>query len=256
METAIQLFNSPMFGEIRVVEVNDEAYFVGRDVALALGYHDVVSAISQHIDIEDKVKHPIPDRQGFMQNTTLINESGVYSLVFGSKLASAREFKRWVTSEVLPAIRRHGMYATAPTVENMLNDPDTMIQTLLALKSERNKRIEAEQKIEDQAPKVLFADAVTASSDVCLMAELAKIITQNGFEIGQNRLFMWMRENGYLCRRGDYYNQPTQKAIEMGLFKVTKTVISKPNGTVLTNPTTKVTGKGVQYFVNKFLNHK
>lgn len=183
---------------------------------------------------------------------TFVNESGLYSLIFGSKLDSAKAFKKWVTSEVLPTIRKHGVYATPQTIDNLLADPDNAIKVFQALKEERQLRQIAEAKIEADAPKVLFAEAVTGSKSTCLIGELAKLITQNGYKIGQNRLFEWMRENGYLGKRGEYYNIPNQQYMEMGLFDVKKTVHDE-NGVLVTKTTTKVTGKGQQYFINKFL---
>lgn len=248
METAIQIFKNNQFGEVRVItNENNEPYFVGRDIAIALGYSDPVSAISQHVDYEDKAKHPIHDNQGIIQKTTVITESGVYSLVFGSKLESARQFKKWVTSEVLPSIRKSGGYIASKADDS----PETIMARAVLLAKETIDKMT--NQLKEQAPKVLFANAVETSNRSVLVAELAKIIKQNGYEIGQNRLFEWLRKNGYLCSKGDYYNQPTQKAIELGLFELKKTSISKPDGSVLVTTTTKVTGKGQVYFVNKFL---
>ena len=180
---------------------------------------------------------------------TVINESGLYALVLSSKLPGAKQFKRWVPSEVLPAIRRHGMYADAPTVEKMLDGPDTMIRTLQAL-----KRRALEQQTAADRPKVLFADAVSASHSSILVGELAKLLRQNGVDIGQNRLFAWLRDNGYLIRRsGTDYNMPTQRAMDMGLFSIKETAITRSDGSITISKTVKVTGKGQQYFVEKFL---
>jgi anti-repressor protein len=261
MNTDIQIFRNEMFGEVRVAEINGEPYFVGRDVAAALGYEKPYNAITQHVDLQDTLKQGIPDSQGFMQETIIINESGLYSLIFGSKLGTAKEFKRWVTSDVLPSVRKHGGYLTPQKIEEALLNPDTIIQLATSLKEERQKRLDAESTINEQqkviaaqAPKALFADAVATSDRSVLVSELAKIIKQNGIDIGQNRLFIWLREHGYLCSKGEYYNQPTQKAMELGLFEIKKVAINKPDGTVLTTTTTKVSGKGQIYFVNKFLN--
>jgi len=165
-----------------------------------------------------------------------------------------KSFRKWVTSEVLPSIRKHGAYMTNTTLEKALTSPDFLIQLATNLKEEQQKRIEAEQKIRSDAPKVLFADAVSTSRRSCLIAELAKILQQNGIKIGQNRLFEWLRKNGYLCQKGQYYNQPSQKSMELGLFEIKQTTINKPDGSVLVSTTTKVTGKGQIYFVDKFLN--
>lgn len=185
----------------------------------------------------------------------------MYDAILRSDAEKAKPFRKWVTSEVLPAIRKHGAYATPQTIENMLADPDNAIKLLTALKEERQQRLLAEKKAELEAeinkanaPKVLFADAVAGSQSSCLIGELAKIITQNGYKIGQNRLFEWLRENGYLGTKGEYYNVPNQRYQEMGLFTVKKGVRSGNDGVMHTTLTTKVTGKGQQYFINKFLN--
>jgi anti-repressor protein len=262
------LFKNENFNDIRVFEIEGNHYFVGRDIATALGYEKPHNAISQHVDIQDTLKQGIPDSQGFIQDTTLVNESGMFALIFGSKLDRAKVFKRWVTSEVLPSIRRTGGYITDKkdeTPEELMARVVIMANETLArrqirisqLEEENSKQavqIESQKKqIEIQAPKALFADAVATSERSVLVSELAKIITQNGIEIGQNRMFEWLRKNGYLLKKGDYYNQPSQKAMESGLFELKKTTIVKPNGDVITSTTPKITGYGQIYFVNKFL---
>ena len=181
---------------------------------------------------------------------TIINESGLYSLVIGSKLPSAKKFKRWVTSEVLPSIRKHGMYAE----EELLDNPDLLIKVAQALKEEREKNKKLSEENKRMKPKEIFADAVSVSSTSILIGELAKIIKQNGVNIGQNRLFIWMRENGYLIsRKGTDYNMPMQKSMDMGLFEIKERTINNPDGSVRITKTVLVTGKGQQYFINKFL---
>lgn len=256
---SMQIFLNPTLGEIRTTQINNTPYFVGRDVATVLGYSKPENALSQHVDPDDTLKQGIIDKLGREQETTLINESGLYALVFGSKLPSAKEFKKWVTSEVLPAIRNHGMYATS----ELLDNPDLLIKIATELKNERAERERISKvneslnaTIQHQAPRVLFARAVETSQRSILIGELAKILKQNGIEIGQNRLFTELRNTGYLCRKGDYYNTPTQQAMELGLFEIKKTSITKPDGTTLVTTTTKVTGKGQIYFVNKFLKSK
>ena len=245
----LQIFSNEEFGEIRTVQLNNETYFVGKDIATALGYERATKAIQDHVDAEDKDEIPIQDSIGRMQNTPIITESGVYALIFGSKLESAKRFKRWVTSEVLPSIRKHGMYA----VDDLLNNPDVAIKAFTALKEEREKNKILQAENQRMRPKEIFADAVAASSDAILIGELAKIIKQNGKEIGQNRLFAWMRENGYLIRRsGQDYNMPTQKSMEMKLFRIKERTVNNPDGTVRITKTVLVTGKGQQYFINKF----
>lgn len=249
----LQIFSSEEFGKVRVMERNGEPWLVGKDVAEALGYADTRKALSAHVDEDDRANCPVTDGLGREQQTTIINESGVYSLVFGSKLPSAKEFKRWVTSEVLPAIRKHGGYLTPNKIEEVLTDPDTIIRLATNLKEERAARMQAEMKLEEAQPKVLFADAVSASKTSILIGDLAKLLKQNGHEIGQKRLFQWLRENGYLIKRqGADYNSPTQWAMEKELFEIKETTVSHADGHILITKTTKVTGKGQVYFVNLF----
>lgn len=248
----LQIFDSPDFGQIRTIQQNGEPWFVGKDVADILGYQNGSRDVNRHVD-ED-------DRQNYQNGTfesnrglTIINESGLYSLILSSKMPKAKEFKRWVTSEVIPAIRKHGGYLTADKIEQALTDPDTIIKLATTLKEERAARQQAEASLQAAKPKVLFADAVSASDSTILIGDLAKILKQNGHPIGQKRLFNWMREQGYLIKRaGADYNSPTQRAMEMGLFKIKETAISHSDGHVSVSKTTKVTGKGQQYFINKF----
>ena len=257
----LELFKNNNFGEVRVVKIDEKTYFIGNDIAKALGYTYPKDAVTRHC--RGAILHRLPDNQGFIQDTKIIPEGDVYRLIANSQLPTAEKFEQWVFDEVLPSIRKHGMYATPDTVEKILSDPDAAIKILEAIKEERQKRIIAEntvteqQKvIETQTPKALFADAVAASERSVLISELAKILKQNGVEIGQNRLFEWMRKNGYLCNKGDYYNQPTQRAMEMKLFELKKSSVIKPDGSILTTTTTKVTGRGQIYFINKFLTKK
>ncbi|HEN0425030.1 phage antirepressor KilAC domain-containing protein [Streptococcus agalactiae] len=250
--------------EVRTVTIDNEPYFVGKDVAEILGYTNSKDALKNHVDSDDKqilqrsqnATLEIPNR-----GLTIINESGVYNLIFAAAKQSAnpeikekaQKFKRWVTSEVLPTIRKHGMYAT----DELLDNPDFAIATLQKLKEEREAKKLLEAQIEADRPKVLFADAVSASKSSCLIGELAKILKQNGIDIGQNKLFQWLRANGYLIsRRGESWNQPTQKSMQLGLFELKKTAINHSDGHTTTNVTPKVTGKGQQYFINKFLNQE
>lgn len=235
---------------VRTVTVNDTPYFVGKDVAEILGYAKARNALSTHVDSEDALKWGVMDELGRKQETTIINESGLYSLILSSRLPQAKEFKRWVTSEVLPTIRKNGLFAT----DELLDNPDFAIATLQRLKEEREAKKLLEAQIEADRPKVLFADAVSASKSSCLIGELAKILKQNGIDIGQNKLFQWLRSNGYLIsRRGESWNQPTQKSMQLGLFELKKTNINHADGHTTVNTTPKVTGKGQQYFINKFL---
>lgn len=252
----LKVFENPEFGKIRMVELDREPWFVGKDVAQALGYERATKAIQDHVDAEDRDEVPIQDSIGRMQKTPVINESGLYSLVLSSKLPGARKFKRWVTAEVLPSIRRHGIYATDQVLEEIIADPDTGIRLLQQLKEERRKVRELETKAEEDRPKVLFADSVSASTTAILVGDLAKLLRQNGFSIGQNRLFELLRKEGFLIKDGARKNMPTQRAMEMGLFRVKERAISNPDGTVRTTLTTLVTGKGQQFFVNRYLDGK
>lgn len=238
----IQIFNSEEFGQIRAIEFNDEPYFVGRDVALTLGYSNPVDAISKHVDEEDKGIAKC-DTLGGIQNLTVINESGVYSLIFSSRLPNAKKFKRWVTSEVLPSIRKTGGYHLPQTYSEALRE--------LAEQAEKNERLRIEN--ERMRPKEIFADAVATSKTSILIGELAKLITQNGYEIGQTRMFKYLREHGYLIKDGSSKNMPMQRYVQQGLFEIKESNVQNPDGSVRITKTTKVTGKGQQYFINKFL---
>ncbi|HEP6124813.1 TPA: phage antirepressor KilAC domain-containing protein [Streptococcus pyogenes] len=239
--------------EVRTVTIDDEPYFVGKDVAEILGYAKARNAIASHVDDEDKKDAPIQGTLGGTQTMTIINESGLYSLILSSKLPQAKEFKRWVTSEVLPTIRKHGMYAT----DELLDNPDFAIATLQKLKEEREAKKLLEAQIQADRPKVLFADAVSASHTSILVGELAKLLKQNGVNIGATRLFTWLRKHGYLIKRnGRDWNMPTQKSVELGLIRVKETSITHSDGHITVSKTPLVTGKGQPYFINKFLNQE
>ncbi|EEH66410.1 phage antirepressor protein [Actinomyces urogenitalis DSM 15434] len=229
-----------------------EPWFVANDVCEALGLSNPRSSLAL-LDEDEKGVHSM-DTPGGTQNLAIVSEAGLYSLILRSRKPEAKAFKRWVTHEVLPAIRRHGVYATPDTVEAMLQDPDTMIATLTALKTEREARQALQAQAEADRPKVIFADAVAASHSTILIGDLAKLLRQNGVEIGANRLFEWMRRNGFLiARKGTDRNMPTQRAQEMGLFWVKETAITHSDGHVTVSRTPKVTGKGQEYFVSRFL---
>ncbi len=255
MSSELTIFENAEFGSIRTVEIDSTPYFVGKDVAEVLGYSNPQKAIRDHVDDEDKGVNEM-DTPGGKQNIAVINESGLYSLILSSKLPKAKEFKHWVTSEVLPTIRRHGMYAT----EELLANPDFAIKVFNELKAEREKRqaLETEVKvkehqIEQDKPKVVFADAVSTAKTSILIGDLAKLIKQNGVDMGQKRLFEWMRTNGYLIKSGSSKNMPIQRYMEQGLFEVKESVVANPDGSSRVTRTTKVTGKGQQYFINFFL---
>lgn len=239
----LQLFNNPEFGAVRAVEVDGEPWFVGKDVAQALGYSNPRKALADHVDAEDKGVTKC-DTPGGEQDITTINESGLYSLVLSSKLPGAKKFKRWVTAEVLPTIRKTGGYRL----------PKDYPSALRALADTAEKLLAAETENQANRPKVLFADAVSTAKTSILVGELAKLLKQNGVDIGQNRLFGWLRENGFLIRRnGTDFNMPTQKSMDLGLFEIKETVVSHADGHTSVNKTPKVTGKGQQYFVQRFL---
>ncbi|MED5856684.1 phage antirepressor KilAC domain-containing protein [Streptococcus anginosus] len=238
--------------EVRTVTVNNIPYFVGKDVTDILGYQNPSKALADHVDSEDKLNNKTLASLG-QRGGWLINESGLYSLILSSKLPQAKEFKRWVTSEVLPTIRKNGMFAT----DELLDNPDFAIATLQKLKEEREAKKLLEAQIEADRPKVLFADAVSASHTSILVGELAKLLKQNGVEVGATRLFSWLRDHGYLIKRkGRDWNMPTQKSVELGLIRVKETSITHSDGHITVNKTPLVTGKGQQYFINKFLNQE
>lgn len=243
----LMTFENSEFGTVRTVEVEGKTYFVANDVAKALGYSVPKDAISRHC--KGALKHRYLT-DGGEQELKIIPEGDLYRLISRSKLESAERFECWVFDEVLPSIRKHGMYA----MDDLINNPELAIKAFTALKEEkeRNKALQADN--ERMRPKEIFADAVAASHTSILIGDLAKLLKQNGVDMGQKRLFGWMRENGYLIKRkGSDWNMPTQRAMEQELFEVRESTVNNPDGSVRTNRTTKVTGKGQQYFINKFL---
>lgn len=246
----VQVFISEEFGQVRTAEIGGKPYFMASDVAKALGYARPNDAIQQHCRATVKRRTPI---SGKMQEVNFIGEGDMYRLITHSKLESAERFERWVFDDVLPSIRRYGMYA----VDDLLNDPDLAIKAFTALKEEREKNKVLEMENAQMKPKAIFADAVSVSDTAILIGELAKILKQNGINMGQNRLFEWMRQNGYLIsRKGTDYNMPSQRSMEMGLFEIKERTVNNPDGTVRITKTPLVTGKGQQYFINKFLGEK
>lgn len=254
MENNLQVFNYND-SAVRTVQKDGEPWFVLKDVCQVLGLSDT-NRTAERLDSDELTRAKLVSG-GQEREMYVINESGLYTVILRSDKPEAKPFRKWVTSEVLPTIRRHGMYATQDTVEAMLADPDTAIRLLNTLKEERAARQALEAQAEADAPKVLFADAVSASQSTILIGELAKILQQNGVVIGQKRLFAWMREKGYLMKRNSTdFNMPTQRAMEQGLFKIKETTIVHSDGSTSVNKTVKVTGKGQQFFVNKFLKEK
>lgn len=245
----LQIFNSEEFGEIRTVSINDEPWFVASDICRALDIQNVTQAV-QKLDDDERSMFNI-GRQG---NANCVNEYGLYSLVLASRKPEAKKFKRWITHEVIPSIRKHGGYIAG---QESMTDDQLLAKALLVAQSkiaERDQIIaQKQERIEQMRPKALFADAVSASKHSILIGDLAKLICQNGYLIGQKRLFQWMRENGYLITQGSSYNRPKQRYVEQGLFEIKESTINNPDGSVRITITPKVTGKGQVFFVNKFL---
>ena len=254
MEPQIFNFNDK---PIRIVTLNDEPYFVGKDAATNLKYRQPAMAIRNHVQPEDKGVYDLYTPGG-RQKMVVISESGLYDLIFDASRQSkspevrenARKFRHWVTSEVLPSIRKHGAYMTDEKAFNIIHNADGLADLLQQAADQLKAK---DVQIAEMKPKALFADAVSTSNSSILVGQLAKMIKQNGIEIGQNRLFAWLRENGYLGKRGSNRNVPTQKSVAMGLFKTKETAVTHADGHTTVQITTKVTGKGQQYFINKFL---
>lgn len=250
----LQIFNSPEFGDIRTVEIDGKPYFVANDVAKSLGYKRPADAVTAHC--KGSVKHRYLT-EGGEQEVKVIPEGDVYRLISRSKLPSAEKFERWVFDEVIPSIRKNGGYILG---QETLSDEELMAKAILVAQkkiAERDKIIEKQRlKIEADKPKTIFADAVSTSHTSILIGDLAKLICQNGVQTGQKRLFKWMRENGYLMKSGASYNMPMQRYIEQGLFEVKESSVQNPDGSVRVTRTTKVTGKGQLYFINKFLGNE
>ena len=254
MENNILIKTNEMFGDLRIVMVDNDPWFVGKDITTALGYSNASKALLDHVDEEDKLNNVTLSSLG-QRGGWLINESGLYSLILKSKLPEAKQFKRWVTSEVLPSIRKDGGYIAT---SSDMSDEEIMAKALMvAQKTIERKNLELQEHkriIEEQKPKVVFADSVSNSNDLILVRDLAKIISQNGVAIGEKKLYAWLRDNGYLIKqKGSSYNSPKQQYITSGLFKVVERVITNPFGDNKISLTTKVTPKGQQYFINKFL---
>lgn len=250
----LQIFNSEEFGEIRTITKDDEPMFCLADVCKALELEQV-SRVKARLKTDGVTTSKVIDRLGREQEATFINESNLYKTIFQSRKESAERFTDWVTSEVLPSIRKNGGYITG---QETMSDEELMAKALLVANNkiaERDKMIEQKQaKIEQMKPKEIFADAVAASHTSILVGDLAKLICQNGYQIGAKRLFSWLRDNGYLIKRkGADWNMPTQKSMEMGLFEIKESTHINGSGCNVTTRTPKITGKAQVYFVNKFL---
>lgn len=241
----LQIFKNAEFGQIRTVEINGQPYFMASDVARALGYTNPSRSAKDHC--KNLIKRCTTDSVGREQESLFIPESDIYRLIIKSKLPSAERFEKWLMEEVLPSIRKTGGYIAG---QETMTDAELMAKALLVA----NKQIEQRNKqIEEMQPKAIFADAVSASKTSILIGDLAKIICQNGIQIGQKRLFEWLRQNGYLIKSGASKNMPMQRYVEQGLFEVKESNVCNPDGSVRVTKTTKITGKGQLYFINKFL---
>lgn len=259
----IKVFTNKEFGEMRTVEIENEPWFVGKDVAEKLGYLKPSNAILRHVDSEDKqfLMIDIADPQNGdvpkgQTRTAIINESGLYSLILSSKLPDAKKFKKWVTSEVIPAIRKHGAYMTPETIEKTLTNPDFIIQLATQLKEEQVLRKQAEEKMLELIPHAELGKAIESTPDSIAVGDFAKILQQNGIaNLGRNKLYAWFRENGYLIKqKGDEWNSPTQKSMRLGLFEVYEYRTERYDGVVDLTCTAKITGKGQSYFLNVIKN--
>lgn len=250
----LQIFKSDKFGEIRTLEdESGKVLFCGSDIARALGYTNPKKAITDHCKEDGVTFCSLIDSMGREQQAKFINEGNVYRLITHSKLPAAQQFESWVFDEVLPTIRRHGAYMNDSTLEQALTSPDFLIQLATKLKEEKEKNAALESKIEQDKPRVLFAQAVETAKTSILVGDLAKILKQNGVNTGQKRLFERLRQDGYLIKDGSSRNMPTQRAMEMGLFEVKESTVSNPDGSIRVTKTTKVTGRGQAYFINKYL---
>lgn len=246
----MKIFENEEFGAIRTVEIDGDVWFVAKDISDKLGYAET-SNMMKRIDREDFISSKL---EGMNMRSILINESGLYSAILGSKLESAKRFKRWVTSEVLPTIRKHGAYMTDITIEKMVENPDLLIELATKLKQEKEERKRLEKQVEEERPHAILGRAITTAKTSILIGDLAKILNQNGVDVGAKRLFEWLRENGYLIKRkGTDWNMPTQRSMDLELFEVKESVHIDGNGCNKITRTTKVTGKGQEYFVNRFL---
>lgn len=249
----IKVFENSEFGKVRVSVVDGEPLFCLSDVCNVIGISNSRN-VKSRLDIED-VRQMDTLTEGGNQQVTFVTESGLYDVIIRSDSEKAKPFRRWVTTDVLPSIRKHGAYMTPETIEKTLTSPDFIIQLATQLKNEQEKRKQAEAKIEADKPKVLFSEAVEASKKSILIRELAKIITQNGYQIGEKQLYERLRKAGYLCSVGESRNQPSQAYMNMGLFEIKKRIVMDGSESKVYN-TTVVTPKGVRYFVDKFLGKK
>ena len=247
----LKKFTNEKFGDVRTVEIDGVPYFVGKDIACILGYANASKALQDHVDDEDKFNNKsllsLGQRGGW-----IVNESGLYSLILSSKLPQAKDFKRWVTREILPSIRKQGAYLTTDTARKVVSDPDFLIKLAEQIKQEQDKNRELKEEVEELQPKVLVAQALESSPDTISIGDFAKILYKNGYETGPNRLFAWMRDNGYLTKSGSSRNHPTQASMEKGLFELDVKPYITANKWRLSSQT-RLTVRGQKYFLTKFL---
>lgn len=250
----VQIFSNPLFGKIRTVIINNKIHFVAVDIAKALGYKNTNDAISKHCRWVAKCEVPHPQSKTKAIEVNAIPEGDIFRLAANSELPGAEEFESWIFDEVLPQINHTGGYI--PNNDTDSEEDILAKAVLIAQKTiERKNKVIADKnkQLEEQKPKVIFADSVSASSTSILVGDLAKIIKQNGHDIGAKRLFEWMRENGYLIKRkGTDYNMPTQKSMDLELFQIKETTVNHSDGHISISKTPKINGKGQVYFVNKF----
>lgn len=243
----LQVFQNNQFGEIRAIVQNGEPWFVAADVCRALDVQNHKDAV-RRLDEDEKSGVVLTDPHGRPQTTNCVNEPGLYTLVLGSRKPEAKQFKRWITHEVLPSIRKTGGYIKD---QETMTDAELMAKALMVAQRQIEER---NLQIEQMKPAQIFADAVCASEQSILVGDLAKLLRQNGIDIGQKRLFQWLRDNSYLIKRkGSDWNMPTQRSMDMELFEIKETAITHSDGHVTISRTVKVTGKGQKYFINKFL---
>mgnify|MGYP001396157799 CR=1 FL=1 len=247
-----QIFNYKG-NQLRTINMNGDPWFVLKDVCDVLEISNP-RMVKERLSDDVSSTYPIPDSLGRMQDTTIINEDGLYDVILESRKPEAKAFRKWITSEVIPSIRKHGAYMTPEVIEKTLSDPDFIINLATRLKEANEEKARLQAQIEADKPKVLFAESLQISKDSILVADLAKLLRQNGIQVGEMRLFRWLRENGYLIKSGSEYNMPTQRSMELGIMEIKVGYRAGADGTTKITRTPKITGKGQIYFINKFLN--
>ncbi|WP_267379336.1 phage antirepressor [Bacillus sp. GM_Baccil_2] len=243
----LQVFNNEEFGRVRTVVKGEDVWFVAKDVCDVLEIVNTTRSLSR-LDDDELHSMKVTDSLGRPQDTNVINESGLYSLIMTSRKPQAKAFKKWVTSEVLPSIRKHGAYMTDQVLEQAVTNPDFAIGLLTKLKEEKEKLAAAQEQIVQQKPLVVFAEACMQSEQTLKVSEVAKLATKQGVKIGQRQLFAKLREWELMFKRS---TEPTQPAVEKGYFEIAQGVKQKPNGEAFTWTTTYVTPKGQAYIIGR-----